>query len=170
MRCIPRSSRSRKRNKHSQGCVFREGTHPFCYVNHFEKYRPRSQSGKIYGSLSVMTPAACRFVLERKDAWIASGYALRWGQRDQGEFRFSPLDRKLNSREFIRSFQFPDAPPRCFAHWARSAPIPVDTPYPLQTTRVATLDPGMQLFLCFPKDTGLNQTCFLVGLPEDVIL
>ena len=53
-----------------------------------------------------------------------------------------------------------DSPP-----WA-----PLDTPYPLQTTRVATLDPGMQLFLCFPKDTGLNQTCFLVGLPEGVIL
>ena len=39
------------------------GSMPVCYVNHFEKYRSRPQRGKIYGSLSVMPPAAYRFVM-----------------------------------------------------------------------------------------------------------
>ena len=38
------------------------GSMPVCYINLSARLRPRPQSSKIYSSLSVMPPTACRFV------------------------------------------------------------------------------------------------------------
>ena len=41
-----------------------------------------------------------------------TGYALRWGQRGQGDFRFSPLDPgNLHSRSMLLLLAIPHAPP-----------------------------------------------------------
>ena len=46
---------------HSSWCT---SVHGVCYVNLSAKHRTRLYSSKIYSTLSVLRPAACRFVMQ----------------------------------------------------------------------------------------------------------